>query len=174
MLRVGSRQCCRTVGTVDKQVLLARGFAEEDALPPAARTSNRDEVHAMQPVEATRTRRRELASWSLTKSLIVEENTKAHVAVEEALFHRTRGEKKGQLDEKALQGGIKANKKAKSSGKREAVELTIEYGLLGEDECQWRAIQDGHKQIIANKRREDDQGKSWCAGLKTQNWASWK
>jgi hypothetical protein len=69
-------------------------------------------MHAMQPAETTRTRKREVASRSLTKSPIVEENCKAHVAVEEALFHRTR-ERKKELEEKALQGGIKANRKSK-------------------------------------------------------------
>lgn len=60
------------------------------------------------------TRKREVASRSLTRSLVVEENCKAHVAVVEALFpENKKRKKKGQLEGKALQGGIMANKKSK-------------------------------------------------------------
>lgn len=153
---------------------VSQGIRRRKAVPPAARTSNRDEVHAMQSAESD--------NDPMKRARVVVAHELADSRREVKSARRGWGSPISTEQEKKRTTGGKGSprrnegewKKAKSNGKGRRVELTIEYGLLGEDECQWRAIQDGHKQIIANKRREDDQGKSWCAGLKTQNWASWK
>lgn len=112
---VSSRQQCRTVGTVDKQLLLAKGFRRRKGRAASGSfEQSRWDMHAMQPVETTRTGKREVASRSLTRSPVVEENCKAHVAVEQAQYPANKKRrKKGQLEGKALRGGIMSNKKSK-------------------------------------------------------------